>query len=133
METKLNLYIVLYLLFAHWVADFIFQTDKMAKGKSSDNIQLLSHTVVYSSIMCFLLAILSLILTFYFDTFFHPIQVTFFTLITFVIHTIQDYITSRINTKLYNKGKIHEFFVSIGFDQFLHFVQLLLTYNLLFN
>jgi hypothetical protein len=55
----------------------------------------------------------------------------YFWLITFVCHTITDYFTSRLNSRLWAKGDVHNFFVSIGFDQVLHYVQLFTTYYLL--
>lgn len=51
--------------------------------------------------------------------------------ITFIFHTITDYFTNRLNSKLWAKGDVHNFFVSVGFDQCLHYVQLFLTYYLL--
>jgi hypothetical protein len=57
--------------------------------------------------------------------------VVMFSGITFVAHTATDYVTSRINARLWEEKKVHWFFVSIGFDQFLHYTQLLLTYHLL--
>lgn len=55
----------------------------------------------------------------------------YFWLITFIAHTITDYFTSRLNSKLWSEGKVHNFFVSVGFDQVLHYVQLFTTYYLL--
>ncbi len=61
-------------------------------------------------------------------------------------HTITDYFTSRLNTSLLPKreshptdygyfkeigGNIHNFFVSVGGDQCLHYAQLFGTYYLL--
>ena len=57
----------------------------------------------------------------------------YFPLITFITHTITDYFTSRLNSRLWAKGDVHNFFVSVGFDQVLHYVQLFLTYQILFN
>lgn len=54
-----------------------------------------------------------------------------FPVITFMFHWITDYFTSRVNTSLHKAGKIHEFFVSIGFDQWLHYFQLFMAYSLL--
>ena len=54
-----------------------------------------------------------------------------FVLITFICHTITDYFTSRLNSKLWQKGEVHYFFVAIGGDQILHYIQLFLTYQLL--
>ena len=42
--------LLLYLLL-HWYADFVCQTDKQAKSKSSNNLQLLAHTGTYGLIV----------------------------------------------------------------------------------
>lgn len=112
------------ILILHWIADFILQTDKQAKGKSHDNKQLLSHTITYSVVMA------SSVL-FLFDV--NLWQFLGFGIITFIAHTITDYYTSRLNSKLWAKGDTHNFFVSVGFDQVLHYVQLFLTYYILFK
>ena len=52
-----------------------------------------------------------------------------FALVTFLAHTITDYITSREVKKLFDKEDYHNGFVIIGIDQFLHYVQLFLTYK----
>jgi len=36
-----------------------------------------------------------------------------------------------INAKLWAKGDVHNFFVSIGFDQVLHYIQLFITFKYL--
>lgn len=125
--TWLILKIVGFILFYHWIADFIVQTDEEAKGKSTDNVMLLSHTSTYAAMWVIPGLILSL--------FYHipPILVLEFIAITFVAHTITDYITSRLNKYLWEKGDVHNFFVSIGFDQLLHYAQLLITFKLLFT
>ena len=55
----------------------------------------------------------------------------YFVIITFICHTVTDYFTSRLNSKLWAKGDVHNFFVSVGFDQVLHYAQLFLTYKIL--
>ncbi len=57
----------------------------------------------------------------------------YFCMITLITHTITDYFTSRLNSKLWAGGKVHYFFVSVGFDQVLHYGQLFLTYHYLFH
>jgi len=120
---NINIWILLAILFTHWVADFVCQTNKMATGKSKNWTDLLNHTSLYSAI--FLLM----------GTIWFPLNqfwaVVMFSGITFVAHTATDYVTSRINARLWEQKKVHWFFVSIGFDQFLHYTQLLLTYYLL--
>lgn len=121
----MKLEIVLVILFTHWVADFVCQTDKMAQGKSKNWFDLLSHTAVYSSVFW-------VVCPFIFgDNPNWALNCCLFFGITFVCHTITDYFTSRLNSKLWAEKKVHWFFVSVGFDQFLHFAQLLITYQLL--
>lgn len=120
---------ILSIIFIHWVADFVLQTDEQAKGKSKNWWDLLSHTVVYSVTVMFAIEILLLI------KYNNSIEVFFatflFGFITFICHTITDYFTSRLNSRLWAKGDVHNFFVSVGFDQVLHYAQLFLTYYLL--
>ena len=126
----MNLIEIFSIIGIHWLADFVLQTDKQAKGKSKNWSDLLSHTFNYSIIWwCVGLVYLA----FSFMKF--PIQPTsnllpifYFGLITFIAHTITDYFTSRLNSKLWEQGKVHNFFVSVGFDQYLHYLQLFLTY-----
>lgn len=125
MKTEINILVVLAILAIHWFADFVLQTDKQAKGKSKNWSDLLEHTFHYSIIWFFTIGFLI--------EHMEASGMLLFTLITFICHTITDYFTSRLNSKLWAEGKVHLFFVSIGFDQLLHFTQLLLTYQYLFN
>lgn len=100
---------ILILIWIHFVADFILQSDAMAKNKSKSNKWLLLHVAVYS--IPFL----------WFGW--------LFTLVNGVAHFVTDFITSRITSKLHAKGEIHWFFVVIGFDQAIHITTLILTYK----
>lgn len=127
MKTEI---LIIALLFIHWIADFVMQTDKMAQGKSKNNLDLLNHTLMYSGV--FVAALMPLVGYLYGYSENVWLNTFAFGGITLIVHTIQDYITSRINSKLWNDKKVHLFFVSIGFDQLLHFIQLILTYKLIF-
>jgi uncharacterized membrane protein YkgB len=116
-----NIYEILGILFIHWFADFVLQTDKQAKGKSKNWTDLINHTYVYSMVWMIIGCILYLTNLINFN---FPL----FALITWITHTITDYFTSRLNSKLWEENKTHSFFVSIGFDQWLHYLQLFLTY-----
>lgn len=106
--TTINKIIIVLVL--HWIADFICQTDSMAKNKSSSNKALLSHIAVYTLVMCL---------------------VGFkFALLNGVIHFAVDYCTSRVTKKLWAKQDVHNFFVVIGLDQLIHTITLITTIGL---
>jgi hypothetical protein len=119
----INLTVVILIIFIHWIADFVLQTDWEATNKSTNIKALLSHTLRYSVWWTVFIII--------YGIFFHQLTILnalLFILITFIAHTITDYFTSRLNKKLWDTKQVHNFFVSIGFDQILHYVQLLLTF-----
>ena len=121
------------IIFIHWVADFVLQTDWQAQNKSKNNYALLSHTSNYSLVwllpMCLVFGVMKEGAT----TKWIVWTTLYFSIITFFAHTITDYFTSRLNSKLWSEGKVHYFFVSVGFDQVLHYGQLFLTYYFLIN
>jgi hypothetical protein len=98
---------LLFLIWTHFIADFIFQSDQMAINKSKSIKYLSLHVFIYS--VCFLYIGWK------------------FALINFLAHWIIDFITSKINSKLYTNHR-HWFFTMIGFDQALHTTTLVLTY-----
>lgn len=102
------------LLFAHFVGDFIMQTDAMAKGKSSSNGVLFSHVLAYTGT----LAVVG---------FFIPISLLFL-LINFAAHFATDFVSSRITKSLWAQNKVHWFFVVIGADQLIHALTLVWSY-----
>ena len=121
--------ILLFYLLLHWYADFVCQTDKQAKGKSSSNLQLLAHTSSYGLVVTIGTYILYLANSFGAQYWYTPLL---FGIIQFVTHTVVDWITSRINKKLWEDGYVHEFFVMIGFDQFIHYTIMFGTLWILF-
>lgn len=112
---------IIYILFLHFVADFCLQTSWMANNKSSNNVALLWHVVVYS--FCLFLGILVI------NTFI-VIDISRFVLLNMVLHFITDYATSRFNKILLSKKNYRGFFAMIGFDQLVHTITLLLTLQL---
>lgn len=128
----MTLELILGILFVHWFADFVMQDEDWAVNKSKDFKSLISHTLTYTWVW-------TLVGVFYgaFSGNVTPSDVIIFSVITFVIHTLTDFITSRVNSYLYAKGKFGSaipnlgFFTSIGFDQWLHYIQLFLTYQLI--
>ena len=131
MKTDINIYILFGILIIHWFADFVLQTDQMAKNKSTSNYWLTKHVYRYTTVWVAAMFIYCAVL---YGITWTPegVRLCFlFPIITFVCHWLTDYLTSRLNTRLHKKGDIHNFFVSIGADQVYHYVQLVLTFQLL--
>ena len=99
----------------------------MGTMKSKNFTALLLHTAVYSGVMFFMMVpVLGLTTG----------DLAVFTLTCFVFHTIQDFATSKLTSSQFAKGKYNGLdgaFTIIGFDQFLHYCQIFLTYYCLTN
>ena len=86
----------------------------MSTNKSKSFPVLIAHTLTYSVAMCVMITILTefnMLIDKYVYSY------ILFLLIMFITHTIIDFITSNINSKLWDKNEVHWFFTSIGFDQ----------------
>jgi hypothetical protein len=130
------------IIIIHFIADFIFQDEKWALGKSKNWNDLLMHTITYSFIW-FIIGIVYFFnnadfvnLGLHNDDLFARC-VIIFPGISFIAHTITDYFTSRIVSKKFANGHYGSSipnlgaFTVIGFDQLLHYIQLFLTYYFL--
>ena len=119
-----DMFIIIAILLAHFAADFFMQTDNMAKNKSTSIRWLSQHVLVY-------MLTITVLMGFFYTTV--PYLFISFVLINGAAHWCVDFVTSKITKKLHEAGKIHEFFVVIGFDQFLHYVILFVSYAKIFN
>lgn len=128
---NMDLITIFSVLIIHWFADFVMQTDEQAQGKSKSWYWLLSHTLTYSGVWYFAAVFVIGHINPNETTAWYVISASAFSAITFLCHTATDYFTSRLNSKLWQEKKVHYFFVSIGFDQILHYVQLFLTLHYL--
>lgn len=128
----MNIWIILFIMFTHWVADFVLQSQEMSAYKSSSIYWLSTHASSYAVSMMFMWVIFTLFSHYgYINGPELPGIWLFFQVLflIFISHGLIDCITSRITKKLWNKNKLHNFFVVIGFDQWLHLVQLLIIYK----
>lgn len=102
------------MLFGHWLADFVWQPDWMGKGKSK-NFGILMHHGVRITVGALGTA---LILAILFDGSVKGAVV--WALVNGLAHVAIDAVTSRITGHFWAKEQTHNFFTTIGFDQFLH-------------
>lgn len=113
--------VFLYVLFLHWLADFVCQTRWMAENKSKNNKALSTHVAIYSLVHLVGLSILPCYT-----------QISLWNVLVFVainapVHWGVDYVTSRINAHFWKTGQNAYFWWNIGFDQFVHQTCLLLS------
>jgi hypothetical protein len=111
-------YGLLWLLTVHFIADFILQSDWMAQNKSKSNKALGLHVAAYTAALLVGTAPLAFILQ-------GPVPIPFLMAALWVslngaAHFATDYITSRINSRLWAAKNVHWFFVGVGFDQLIH-------------
>ena len=128
---------ILSIIIIHWIADFIFQDEKWALGKSKNGLDLIKHTLTYSIIWCIIGYVIAITLDTSDERALYMIKTILFFCITLFFHTITDYFTSRIVSKKFKNNQLGSaipnfgVFTIIGFDQVLHYIQLFLTYYLL--
>lgn len=109
--------VLVFILLIHFLSDFGLQTHDQATKKSTDVKWLTYHVGVYS--IMWLLASWG-----YYGDF---TIATIFSTITFACHWLTDYLTSRIGKPFWEKQDFHNGFVVVGFDQVLHYIQLVGT------
>ncbi len=118
--------IILYIILAHWFADFVMQDEQWAINKYKSHHALDKHVATYSiTMMVFMLPLLGLV------------NAAIFMAITFIAHYATDFVSSRIVHDLFEK-KIYGTsipnrggFTVIGMDQVIHYAQLFITFKLL--
>ncbi len=112
---------ILLLFVVHFFGDFVFQSSKMATGKSKSIKWLSIHVGVYG-----LVSLISLIIL---GSFYHNFLFGFYWWITNVIlHFVVDFFTSKITSRFWEQKNMRFFFVMIGFDQLLHAICLISTF-----
>ena len=115
---------VLAILTVHFLADFVFQSSKMATEKSKSLKWLSIHVAVYGLVTALSAIFISIKFNNYqFGVIWLAVNVG--------LHFIVDFFTSKITSHLWEQKNMHWFFVVIGFDQLLHNICLLGTFYIL--
>ena len=124
---------VMTILLIHFVGDFVLQTHEQASNKSSSNRYLALHVFNYSlfTAIGWFMFLPSHIAFPWQECAPGHLNVLWVFTITFVSHFATDYFTSRWTKSLWEKKEVHDFFVAVGFDQFMHATQLFYMYALL--
>lgn len=106
---------ILYILFAHWIADWVLQSHWMASNKSNSLTALSMHVIAYTLSLMLLLAGANQL---------YPVLnfnvLAIYVVFNGVLHFAIDYFTSKLTASLWARQEWHNFFVAIGFDQLLH-------------
>lgn len=107
----MNETLLLYVLFIHFIADFVLQTKWMAENKSKNWKAMFSHIAVYALCMCI----------------FGPV----YGIVNATLHLVTDVVSSRLSSRAYAKGNMKGFWMVIGADQLVHQTCLILTLGLI--
>ena len=103
------------LLVAHWLGDFVLQSDWMAQRKSREWSALAIHVAVYALTLLGWMLLMGLLGA----SLLAPADCVLFVAANYVCHFLTDAVTARVNSNLWTSGRRHAFFVSVGFDQLL--------------
>ena len=119
-----------YILFLHYLGDYIFQPYSMSVQKSENHMMLLYHTIIYSiTIYLGLLFVVGVK------------EAITFAVITFLAHYVVDFVTSKVisdnsselrldpdsSKPIHKRLKLWGPISLLGFDQLLHQACLLIT------
>ena len=105
----IDLTTILLLVWVHYVADYLLQSRGMGENKSSSNLWLVYHVVVYSLPLIFFGFL--------------------FAVVNGVLHFATDYVTSRLTKKYWSIGEDYKTFAVMGADQAIHVTCLFATYG----
>lgn len=119
MDTTVAVWAVTLVLFGHWVADFVWQPHWMGMRKSKEWWVLTQHAIRIG-LGSYVVALLAQWIAGESDVISANAAALGWAALNAVAHFAIDAVTSRITGRLYAKGDMHNFFVTIGFDQFLH-------------
>lgn len=119
MNDTVTVWVILVVLFGHWLFDFVLQPHWMSLRKSKDWLVLALHAVLITIGGLSAAAFIKEFGGYRFTT--HQLWlVVGWAALNGGAHFAIDAVTSRITSRLWQRDRVHDFFVVIGFDQLLH-------------
>lgn len=122
--------LIVAILFIHWIGDFVLQLPGWAETKWYNRSSLIKHAVTYGFILFGGVFCITCTSSLNLNTF---IECILFSACNAFIHYAVDRKTSIYCHNLFSEKRIHDFFVIIGLDQFIHTSLLLISYPLIFS
>ena len=121
--------ILVYLLFVHYIADFVMQPRDVANNKSKSILYLLLHTLQYMSVTIVLAPLPAWMLIGIDEMLFkwYSSGAIYYTFVIGATHFLIDLFTSKFNKWSYCHGQEKLFWSGIGGDQFLHETTIICT------
>lgn len=121
--------IIISLLVIHYIADYLFQTRRQGNGKASSLYLLGEHVFTYMNV--FGIGLCLMMVTGIAPNIVPDIWI--FMCITFLLHFVTDFVTSKATKKLWAQKKEYATFAVMGLDQLLHTTGLVITWQLIFQ
>lgn len=112
----MNEWIVLYVLAAHFIADFVLQTTWIGLNKSKNFTVLMWHITFYTIALMFMMIPML-----------GTTAAAYYGLVNGLLHLPTDFISSKLSSKYYAEGRLYAFWKVIGLDQLAHYAGLFLT------
>lgn len=112
-----------YVLFAHFISDFVLQSRWVAENKAKNGQALMLHGFIYAVGLFAML----LVFPYWFGSGYYDLL--FYVAINWFLHVHVDLITSQLTSYYYENKKV--FWVCIGADQLIHGLCLINTSGLI--
>lgn len=124
-----NVLLLIIMFCVHWFGDFLLQPSNMSINKTKSFSLTLKHSIIYTS--SFFIA--SLIMTILNILKLDVLSLLIFLGVTFITHTLIDFYLCRVAYKVMDVEDPNTFLGLMELDQILHYIQLLITYAIIFT
>jgi hypothetical protein len=136
-QSNLPMIWILAILFIHFISDFVCQPHEIATNKWHSFSYLLAHASQYLICIYALTSVFFIVPALIYKTTIYTdliaMKLIWFAIINGFLHGFVDFFESKFTHYFYDKKDFHNFFVVIGFCQFLHMAGMLMTADYFFN